>query len=65
VTSPGEFTHRVKNENIDMINELMREKYTWGDQVAEIVMGSRVNSNASELTLRKTEHLKGQIDFLI
>ena len=61
----GEFTHRVKNENIDMINELMREKYTWGDQVAEIVTGSRVNSNASELTLRKTEHLKGQIDFLI
>ena len=49
----GEFTHRVKNENIDMINELMREKYTWGDQVVEIGMGSRADSNAIELTQEK------------
>ena len=46
----GEFTHRVKNENIDMINKLMREKYTWGDQIIEIGVGGRAESNAIELT---------------
>ena len=49
----GEFTHRVKNENIDMINKLMREKYTWGDQIIEIGVGSRSESNAIELTPEK------------
>ena len=49
----GEFTHRVKNENIDMINKLMREKYTWGDQIIEIGVGSRAESNAIELTPEK------------
>ena len=49
----GEFTHRVKNENIDMINTLMREKYTWGDQIIEIGVGSRAESNAIELTPEK------------
>ena len=47
---PNEFTHKVKNENIDIVNELMRDKYTWGDQVVEIAMGSRAGSNAIELT---------------
>jgi hypothetical protein len=45
----GDFTHTVKNENIDTINELMREKYTWGDRFIEIAMGSRAESNAIEL----------------
>jgi hypothetical protein len=43
----------VKNENIDTINELMREKYTWGDRVIETAMGSREESNAIELTPEK------------
>ena len=46
----GDFTHTVKNENIDTINELMREKYTWGDRFIEIAMGSRAESNSIELT---------------
>ena len=50
---PNEFTHKVKNENIDIVNELMREKYTWGDQVVEVAMGSRAGSNAIELTPKK------------
>ena len=50
---PNEFTHEVKNENIGIVNELMREKYTWGDQVVEIAMGSRAGSNAIELTPKK------------
>ncbi|HIE87226.1 MAG TPA: hypothetical protein EYP91_10380 [Gammaproteobacteria bacterium] len=50
----GDFTHTVKNENIDTINELMREKYTWGDRVIEIGMGSRAESNAIELTPEKS-----------
>ena len=50
----GDFTHRVKNENIDTVNELMREKYTWGDRVIEIAMGSRAESNAIELTPEKS-----------
>lgn len=49
----GDFTHKVKNENIDTINELMREKYTWGDRVIETAMGSRAESNAIELTPEK------------
>ena len=49
----GGFTHTVKNENIDTINELMREKYTWGDRVIETAMGSRAESNAIELTPEK------------
>jgi hypothetical protein len=44
----------VKNENIDTINELMREKYTWGDRVIEIAMGGRAESNAIELTPEKS-----------
>jgi hypothetical protein len=44
----------VKNENIDTVNELMREKYTWGDRVIEIAMGSRAESNAIELTPEKS-----------
>ena len=50
----GDFTHTVKNENIDTVNELMREKYTWGDRVIEIAMGSRAASNAIELTPEKS-----------
>ena len=46
----GDFTHRVKNENIDTINRLMREKYTWGDRVIEMAIGGRAGSNAIELT---------------
>ena len=49
----GYFTHTMKNENIDTINKLMREKYTWGDQVIEIGMGSRGASNAIQLTPEK------------
>ena len=50
----GDFTYTVKNENIDTINELMREKYTWGDRVIETAMGSRAESNAIELTPEKS-----------
>ncbi len=46
----GKFSYKIKNENIDMINQLMREKYTWGDQFIEIAVGSRAESNAIELT---------------
>lgn len=50
----GDFTHRVKNENIDTINRLMREKYTWGDRVIEMAIGGRAGSNAIELTPEKS-----------
>lgn len=50
----GGFTHTVKNENIDTINELMREKYTWGDRVIEMAVGGRAASNAIELTPEKS-----------
>ena len=46
----GDFTHTLKNKHIDTINELMRGKYTWGDRVIEIAIGSRAESNAIELT---------------
>ena len=50
----GDFTHRVKNENIDTINQLMRKKYTWGDRVIEMAIGGRAESNAIELTPEKS-----------
>lgn len=46
----GDFSYTLKNENIDTINELMREKYTWGDQFIELALGTRAESNAIELT---------------
>ncbi len=46
----GDFTHQVRNENIATINQLMRKKYTWGDQFIELALGSRAESNAIELT---------------
>ena len=49
-----DFTHRVKNENIDTINQLMRKKYTWGDRVIEMAIGGRAESNAIELTPEKS-----------
>lgn len=45
------YTHTIRNENIATINGLMREKYTWGDQVITALVGSREQSNAVELTL--------------
>ena len=41
---------QIQPANIGAINRLMREKYTWGDQVITVLVGSRENSNASELT---------------
>ena len=45
-----DFTHTLKNENINTITQLMRKKYTWGDQFIEAALGSRAESNAIELT---------------
>lgn len=45
------YQHEVQNENIGTINELMREKYTWGDEVIAFMLGSREQSNAVRLTL--------------
>ena len=36
--------------NIDAVNKLMREKYTWGDDVITMLVGSREASNAIRLT---------------
>ena len=54
VTRNGEtmtFSHQVRNENLDTINRLMREKYTWSDQLISLMSGdNRAQSNAIELT---------------
>lgn len=45
------YTHQLRNENLDTINRLMREKYTWSDQLVTMLGGSdRDQSNAIELT---------------
>ena len=45
------YTHQLRNENLDTINRLMREKYTWGDQLVTMLGGSdREQSSAIELT---------------
>ena len=57
VTRNGEtmtYSHQVRNENLDTINRLMREKYTWGDQLVTLMGGGdREQSNAIELTLEQ------------
>ncbi len=46
------YSHQLRNENLDTINRLMREKYTWGDQLVTLMGGGdREQSNAIELTL--------------
>lgn len=45
------YQHEVQNEHICTINQLMREKYTWGDEVIAFMLGSREQSNAVRLTL--------------
>ncbi len=45
------YSHRVRNENRTEINRLMREKYTWGDQLVSLFSGGdREQSNVIELT---------------
>lgn len=47
------YSHQLQNQNIGTINQLMRDKYTWGDQVIEVLVGSREASNAIELTVNQ------------
>jgi len=45
------YTHQIRNDNLDTVNRLMREKYTWGDQLVTLMGGSdRDQSNVIELT---------------
>ena len=44
------YSYRIRNENLDTINRLMREKYTWGDQLVSMFGGDGSQSNAIELT---------------
>ena len=50
------YSHRVRNENLAAINDLMREKYTWGDQLVSLFSGGEPGqSNAIELTPASTQ----------
>ena len=52
VTRNGErsrYRAEVRAEKSDRINELMQEKYTWGDTLIGILVGSRENSQPIEL----------------
>ena len=44
---------QVRPEKIETINQLMRDKYTWGDQVITTVIGDRGESNM--FALKKIE----------
>ena len=45
------YSQQVRNENRVAINQLMREKYTWGDQLVSLFSGGdREQSNVIELT---------------
>ncbi len=45
------YSHQVRNENRAAINQLMREKYTWSDQLVSLFSGGdREQSNVIELT---------------
>ena len=54
LTREGEtrtYRHQLRNENLGAINRLMNEKYTWGDEVVNLLVGNREQSNAIELTV--------------
>ncbi len=54
ITRNGEtrtYRHQIQNQHIDNINQLMRDKYTWGDEIIAFMLGSREQSNAVRLTL--------------
>ncbi len=42
------YSYRIRNENLATIHQLMREKYTWGDQLVSLMAGDGT-SNAIEL----------------
>lgn len=44
------YSYWIRNENLETINRLMREKYTWGDQLVSMFGGDGSQSNAIELT---------------
>ena len=45
------YTYRLRNGNLAAVNRLMREKYTWGDQLVSMMGGSEAGqSNAIELS---------------
>ncbi|MFT7220660.1 MAG: hypothetical protein ACI8Z1_002279, partial [Candidatus Azotimanducaceae bacterium] len=46
----GQFRTSIDNNNIGVINSLMRDKYTWGDDFFATMLGSRDASNAIRLT---------------
>jgi len=53
LTRDGErhaYRWQVRPEKIETINQLMRDKYTWGDQVITTVIGDRGESNMFVLT---------------
>lgn len=43
------YSYRIRNENLATIHQLMREKYTWGDQLVSLMSGDGTGSNAIEL----------------
>lgn len=47
------YRHELQNDQISTINQLMRDKYTWGDEVIEFMVGGRGPSNAVKLTVNQ------------
>jgi len=45
----GRFTAVLRTDKSDRINELMRQKYTWGDTLIGTLIGGRENSVPIEL----------------
>ena len=43
------YTAKLRRDKSDRINHLMREKYTWGDKVVGVMVGSRDGSIPIEL----------------
>lgn len=43
------YNFEIKRDKIGLINQLMQQKYTWGDTFFETILGSRDQSKAIEL----------------
>lgn len=43
------YTHEIRPDKAERINDLMREKYTWGDEMIEVMIGGRDEALAIQL----------------
>ncbi len=50
-----DYTFELRPEKVDTINQLFHDKYTWGDEVIDILIGGREGALAIQLNPKRDE----------